>query len=108
MTCMSSTTKRIAVSAVVLVVLVVSGCGSTVPLTGTPLDGWEQVWLDTDVETQAKMCGTFDGDVPLSSGEVGAEALWEALERDDYVIGLGYDQWYDFMQTRCTSIDNAG
>ena len=88
--------------------LVVSACGSTVPMTGSPLDGWEQVWLDTDDETQAKMCGTFDGQVPLNSGEVGAEALWEALERDDYVVALGYDDWYDFMEQRCDQIEAAG
>lgn len=90
--------KRIVVCALALVV---SACGNTVPMTGTPLEGWEQVWLDTDEETQLKMCGTFHGDVELSSGEVGAEALWEALEKDDYVVAVGYDDWYDFMVSRC-------
>jgi hypothetical protein len=75
---------------------------------GNPLDGWEQVWLDTDDDTQAKMCGTFDGEVELSSGEVGAEALWEALESEDYVIALGYDDWFGFMEDRCASIASAG
>ena len=88
--------------------LALAACGTTVPMTGTPLDGWEQVWLDTDSETQSKMCGTFAGEVELNSGEVGAEALWEALEDDDYVIGLGYDDWYAFMDERCASIADTG
>lgn len=97
--------KRIAVC---VLALTVSACGSTVPMTGTPLDGWEQVWLDTDDETQSKMCGTFYGEVELSSGEVGAEALWEALEEEDYVIALAYDDWYGFMEDRCASITGIG
>ena len=99
------TVKRIATCALMLAV---SACGSTVPMTGTPLDGWEQIWIDTDDETQSKMCGTFYGEVELSSGEVGAEALWAALEDDDYVIALGYDDWYTFMEERCASITSAG
>ena len=84
-----------------------TACGDSETAEQTPIEAWEQVWDDGGDELQSQMCGTFAGDYPLHTGEVGPEALWEALEEENYTISIDYDDWFDWMTDTCADVEPA-
>ena len=98
----TGTLRAMKLAAVALVpLLAVAACADTEGGADSPIEAWEQVWVEADDELRANMCGTFRGEFPLHTGDKGPEALYAALEEEGYVLSLDYDVWSSWMDGEC-------